>query len=115
MTAKAFELAERFRCPVFLLTDKELAMTLSAVDVDEYPSVGAVDRVEKGSGLPYAWEPADVVQPMRRYGEGDAFRLTGSTHDEGAYITKNATKVGALNEHGCEDRGTPRRDRDGRC
>ncbi len=44
-------------------------------------------------------EPADVVQPMRRYGEGDAFRLTGSTHDEGAYITKNATKVGALNEH----------------
>ena len=99
LTIKAFELAERFRCPVFLLTDKELAMTLSAVDVDEYASVGAVDRVEKHSGLPYAWEPADVVQPMRRYGEGDAFRLTGSTHDEGAYITKNAAKVGALNEH----------------
>ena len=99
LTAKAFELAERFRCPVFLLTDKEIAMTLSAVDVDEYPSVGAVDRVEKDSGLPYAWEPPDVVEPMRRYGDGDAFRLTGSTHDEGAYITKNAAKVGALNEH----------------
>ena len=99
LTAKAFELAERFRCPVFLLTDKELAMTLSAVDVDEYPEVGVVDRVEKDSGLPYAWHPSDAVEPMRRYGEGDAFRLTGSTHDEGAYITKNATKVGALNQH----------------
>ena len=99
LTAKAFELAERFRCPVFLLTDKEIAMTLSAIDVDEYPEVGAVDRVEKDSGPPYAWEPSDAVEPMRRYGEGDAFRLTGSTHDESAYITKSAEKVGALNRH----------------
>ena len=99
LTAKAFELAERFRCPVFLLTDKEIAMTLSAIDVDEYPEVRAVERVEKGSGLPYAWEPSDAVEPMRRYGDGDAFRLTGSTHDEGAYITKSAEKVGALNQH----------------
>jgi len=99
LTAKAFELAERFRCPVFLLTDKEIAMTLSAIDVDEYPEVGAVERVEKNSGLPYAWDPSDAVEPMRRYGDGDAFRLTGSTHDEGAYITKNADKVGALNQH----------------
>ena len=99
LTAKAFELAERFRCPVFLLTDKELAMTLSAVDVDEYPEVGAVDRVEKDHGLPYAWHPSDAVEPMRRYGDGDPFRLTGSTHDEGAYITKNADKVGDLNQH----------------
>jgi 2-oxoglutarate ferredoxin oxidoreductase subunit alpha len=99
LTAKAFELAERFRCPVFLLTDKEIAMTLSAVDVDEYPEVVAAERLVKDSGLPYAWEPSDAVEPMRRYGEGDPFRLTGSTHDEGAYITKNAEKVGALNQH----------------
>jgi 2-oxoglutarate ferredoxin oxidoreductase subunit alpha len=99
LTAKAFELAERFRCPVFLLTDKELAMTLSAVDVDEYPDVRVVDRVEKHSGLPYAWHPSDAVEPMRRFGEGGPFRLTGSTHDEGAYITKNAEKVEALNQH----------------
>jgi len=44
-------------------------------------------------------EPSDMVEPMRRYGEGNPFRLTGSTHDEGAYITKNAEKVGALNQH----------------
>ncbi|MGB5655894.1 MAG: pyruvate flavodoxin/ferredoxin oxidoreductase, partial [Acidimicrobiia bacterium] len=99
LTAKAFELAERFRCPVFLLTDKEIAMTLSAVDVDEYPEVVAAERLVKDSGLPYAWELSDAVEPMRRYGEGDPFRLTGSTHDEGAYITKNAEKVGALNQH----------------
>jgi 2-oxoglutarate ferredoxin oxidoreductase subunit alpha len=99
LTVKAFGLAERFRCPVFLLTDKELAMTLSAIDVDEYSAVGGAERREKHEGLPYSWEPIDAVEPMRRYGEGDAFRFTGSTHDEGAYITKNTAKVGALNEH----------------
>jgi len=99
LTVKAFELAERFRCPVFLLTDKEIAMTLSAVDVDHYPDVAVPARVEKNTGLPYSWEPADAVEPMRHYGYGDAFRFTGSTHDEGGYITKNPGKVGALNEH----------------
>ncbi len=99
LTVKAFELAERFRCPVFLLTDKEIAMTLSAVDVDHYPEAALPARVEKDSGLPYSWEPADAVEPMRHYGYGDAFRFTGSTHDEGGYITKNPAKVGALNEH----------------
>ncbi|MEA3509863.1 MAG: pyruvate flavodoxin/ferredoxin oxidoreductase [Actinomycetota bacterium] len=98
-TVKAFELAERFRCPVFLLTDKELAMTLSAVDVDESTVAHGTERSEKHEGLPYLWEPADAVEPMRRYGEGDAFRFTGSTHDEGGYITKSTVKVGALNEH----------------
>jgi 2-oxoglutarate ferredoxin oxidoreductase subunit alpha len=53
----------------------------------------------KNAGLPYSWEPAGHVEPIRRYGEGDAFRFTGSTHDEGGYITKNPAKVGALNDH----------------
>jgi 2-oxoglutarate ferredoxin oxidoreductase subunit alpha len=99
LTVKAFELAERFRCPVFVLTDKEIVMTLSAVDVDRYPDVDVAPRVVKNAGLPYSWEPAGHVEPIRRYGEGDAFRFTGSTHDEGGYITKNPAKVGALNEH----------------
>ncbi len=99
LTVEAFELSERFRCPVVLLTDKELAMTLSAVDVDAYPDVEPVARTIKDTGLPYSWAPADTVEPMRAYGVGDAFRFTGSTHDEGGYITKLPAKVGALNEH----------------
>jgi 2-oxoglutarate ferredoxin oxidoreductase subunit alpha len=99
LTATAFELAERFRCPVFLLTDKEIAMTLSAVNVDEYPEIGVAERREKDNGLPYAWDPSDAVEPIRQFGKGGAFRFTGSTHDEGAYITKNAEKVAALNQH----------------
>jgi 2-oxoglutarate/2-oxoacid ferredoxin oxidoreductase subunit alpha len=99
LTVKAFELAERFRSPVFLVSDKELGMTLSAVDVNEYPELEPVERHTADIGLPYAFDDPSGVSPIRQYGRGTPFRVTGSTHDEGAYITKNPAKVAALNEH----------------
>ena len=40
MNRKAgYDLAERFRCPVFVVTDKELAMSLTAVDADAFPDI----------------------------------------------------------------------------
>ena len=38
LTRRAFDLAERFRCPVFLLTDKEMFLSMSTVDVAAYES-----------------------------------------------------------------------------
>jgi 2-oxoglutarate ferredoxin oxidoreductase subunit alpha len=99
LTARAFELAERFRCPVFLLTDKEVAMTLSTVDVSEYPEVTPAARPLATSGDPYRFEPAVEVTPVQEFGGGSVVRFTGSTHDEGAYITKDPKTVGALNRH----------------
>jgi 2-oxoglutarate/2-oxoacid ferredoxin oxidoreductase subunit alpha len=99
LTVKAFELAERFRTPVFVVSDKELGMTLSAVDVADYPDLDPIERPTNDSGMPYAFDEPGRVTPIRQYGQGDPFRLTGSTHDEGAYITKAPAKVAALNEH----------------
>ncbi len=39
------------------------------------------------------------MPPLHRYGLGDTIRFTGSTHDEGAVITKHPPTVGALNHH----------------
>jgi 2-oxoglutarate ferredoxin oxidoreductase subunit alpha len=99
LTVKAFELAERFRSPVFLVSDKELGMTLSAVDVTEYGEPEPAERQTADIGRPYAFDEPGNVSPLRQYGQGTPFRVTGSTHDEGAYITKNPAKVAALNEH----------------
>ena len=99
LTVKAFELAERFRAPVFLLSDKELGMTLSAVDVADYAEIDPVDRPTRDEGLPYGFDEPGKVSPIRQYGEGSPFRVTGSTHDEGAYITKLPENVARLNEH----------------
>lgn len=100
LTMQAFDLAERFRCPVFVLTDKDLNMTMRTVDPSAFTHVVVRDRtLRRGDeGPPYRYQPSDGVPPIGRYGD-EVMRFTGSSHDEDAVITKNPAMVGALNEH----------------
>jgi 2-oxoglutarate ferredoxin oxidoreductase subunit alpha len=99
LTARAFELAERFRCPVFLMTDKELAMSLTTVDSDAFPVISAAERVVGSGGSPYTYEPHDQVFPLHEFGRGETVRFTGSSHNRDGYITKHAPTIDALNHH----------------
>lgn len=100
LTRRAFDLAERFRCPVFLLTDKELNMTTTTVEVDRYERPAVRKRATlPATESPYRYLPADDVAPLAQYGGEGAIRFTGSTHDERALITKAPLKVAQLNEH----------------
>jgi 2-oxoglutarate ferredoxin oxidoreductase subunit alpha len=99
LTARAFDLAERFRCPVFLLTDKELAMSLATVDPAELVQPSVRPRPTGNDGDPYRYQPDDAVFPLHEFGRGRTVRFTGSTHDERALITKDAATIGALNRH----------------
>lgn len=100
LTRRAFDLAERFRCPVFLLTDKELNLTATTVEVDRYekPPVRERNTLDRAAA-PYRYIPAGDVSPMAQYGGPRVVRFTGSTHDERAIITKTPGKVAELNEH----------------
>ncbi|MDH3396588.1 MAG: pyruvate flavodoxin/ferredoxin oxidoreductase [Acidimicrobiia bacterium] len=100
LTMRAFDLAERFRCPVFLLTDKDLNMTMRTVDPAALTEWAVRDRnYRKGDeGPQYRYQPPDGVPPIGRYGD-EIVRFTGSSHNEDAVITKNPATVGALNEH----------------
>ncbi len=100
LTMRAFDLAERFRCPVFLLTDKELNMTMNTVAVGDYVPAEVRPRpLPEGPGKPYRYQPADQVPPLRQYGAGETVRFTGSSHDERAFISKHPATVDALNRH----------------
>jgi 2-oxoglutarate ferredoxin oxidoreductase subunit alpha len=104
LTRRAFELAERFRCPVFLLTDKELVLTANTVEVDaagEPPAgPGPPAATAAGDGArPYRYHPADGVPPLVPFGGAGTVRFTGSTHDERAFLTKDPATVEALNRH----------------
>jgi len=100
LTRRAFDLAERFRCPVFLLTDKELNMTTTTVEVDAYEKPEVRERsVLAATEPPYRYLPAADVPPLAQYGGDGLVRFTGSTHDERAIITKAPAKVAQLNEH----------------
>jgi 2-oxoglutarate ferredoxin oxidoreductase subunit alpha len=105
LTRRAFLLARRFRCPVFLLADKELDLTYNTVDVvDEREEEAEAPSEEAGARAgvgfkPYRYDPADGVPPLARYGDGRLLRFTGSTHDERAFITKDRGTVDRLNRH----------------
>jgi len=96
LTMKAFDLSERFRCPVFLLTDKELNLTRNTVATDAYVEVPVRERELTGEGAPYRF--GGDAAPMELYGAG-VVRFTGSSHDEEAIISKDPAVVGRLNRH----------------
>lgn len=112
LTRRAFDLAERFRCPVFLLTDKELFQALTTVDVDAYEHPPVRERIvappavagtpglrAEETFVPYRIASPDAVPAFAPIGGPHIVRFTGSTHDEHGFLTKDSARVGRLNEH----------------
>jgi 2-oxoglutarate ferredoxin oxidoreductase subunit alpha len=100
LTCKAFDLAEKFRVPVFVATDKDTALTLTTVDVEELSPIQVRDRAvapKEGEFVPYRVKANDEVPVMSPYGGEHILRFTTSTHDDHGQLTKNPEKVGKLN------------------
>jgi 2-oxoglutarate ferredoxin oxidoreductase subunit alpha len=101
LTCKAFDLAERFRIPVFLATDKETALTLATVDLADFEPVPVRERSyapEDGEFVPYRVAAPDEVPPMSPMGGAHIVRFTTSTHDEYGQLSKTPVQVKKLNE-----------------
>jgi len=103
LTIRAFRLATRFRCPVFLLTDREVVATMSTIETDDHSDIqrGTEPTVVEEPELfvpDSIHEPSDVPF-LSRYGGKSIVRFTGSTHDEMGFLTKIPEKVGKLNAH----------------
>jgi 2-oxoglutarate ferredoxin oxidoreductase subunit alpha len=119
LTVRAFDLAERFRSPVFLLADKEVAMTMDTVEVSAdgmvpYPTWTHGERNEVPGALsarernmaraectfaPCDYPSLDENAPMSPFGGPRLVRFTTSTHDEHGYLTRDPAKVDRLNTH----------------
>ncbi len=102
LTMKAFDLAERFRTPVFVLSDKELSSAMSTVEIGDYRKVDVRRRHVASPNepfVPYRFEPLDEPPAFSPYGGPHAVRYTTSTHDEYGYLTKDPAKVDRLNRH----------------
>lgn len=100
-----FNLAERFRTPVFLATDKETVMTQVAVDTHTglerlAPARRAYATAAPGTFVPYPLGEPAATPAFVAIGDGDNLvRYTGSSHDERGMLTKKPETVGRLNEH----------------
>ena len=101
LTIRAFNLAEKFRTPVLVMTDAEVGHMTERVVIPEPDEIEIVNRskVSKGDREPdqfriYSDSDPDglgeTVSPMAIAGEGYRFHVTGLTHDELGYPAMNA-------------------------
>jgi 2-oxoglutarate ferredoxin oxidoreductase subunit alpha len=91
-TIKAFNMAERFRTPVFVMSD-ELVGHMSERVVIDPDGIELVNRkrprVEPGERFLPFQPDSDLVPPMALAGEGYKIHVTGLTHDERGYPVIN--------------------------
>jgi len=80
LTIKAFNFAERFRVPAFLLADEGVGHLRETLVIHE--EVEIFDRLKKRGEPPFGTEDPTGVPPMPAFGEGENLLITGSTHDE---------------------------------
>ncbi len=78
LTLRAFNLAERFRTPVFLMGEEATAHLRESIRV---PSEVEVYERNREKGPPFGTDAPDGVPPMPVFGDGAKLLVTGSTHD----------------------------------
>jgi 2-oxoglutarate ferredoxin oxidoreductase subunit alpha len=87
-TIDCFNLAERYRVPVFLMMDECVGHMTEKVVIPKPEDIEIVERRwyngPKDSYLPFKSDE-DLVPPMIKAGDGYRFHITGLTHDERGY------------------------------
>ncbi|MBU3917520.1 2-oxoacid:acceptor oxidoreductase subunit alpha, partial [bacterium] len=82
-TLKAFNLAETYRVPVFLMSEEAIGHLREKTTIHD--EVELVDRLKIPGAAPFGTESTDGVPPMPAFGEGENLLVTGSTHDDVGY------------------------------
>jgi 2-oxoglutarate ferredoxin oxidoreductase subunit alpha len=117
LTIHAFNLAERFRNPVFVMADEAVGHLRENLHVAEEVRVYN-RRKPRGEEPPFG---GAEVPPMPAFGEGHELLITGSTHDEWGYrrtddpeaqarlverlsskITNHLDEIGEVEEYFCD-------------
>jgi len=87
-TIKAFNISERFRIPVAIMSDAYLARLQERVVIPKAEDIEILPRRyfqgDKDKYLPFKRD-RDFVPPMVKIGDGYRFHVTGLTHDDRGY------------------------------
>ncbi len=80
LTIDAFNLAEQYRVPVFLMGEEAIGHLRERVELKTALTV--FDREKKKGAPPFGTKQDDGIPPMPAFGEGEKLLVTGSTHNE---------------------------------
>ena len=96
ITIKAFNIAEKYRVPVILLSDEIVAHTRECVELPDRREIRVLDRISPS--VPPEWfKPyegdARGVPPMASFGDGYRHHVTGLIHDQHGFPTQEPSEV----------------------
>jgi len=96
ITVKAFNIAEKYRVPVILLSDEVVAHTRECVELPDPSEIKVLDRI-RPSVPPDWYKPyegdARGVSPMAAFGDGYRHHVTGLIHDIMGFPTQKPSEV----------------------
>jgi 2-oxoglutarate/2-oxoacid ferredoxin oxidoreductase subunit alpha len=96
LTIYAFNLAELYRCPVFIASNKEIAMTKESIDLDGLEKPEIINRKGPGAGefyRPFQVPMGQKVPGFVPIGGPIPVRQTSSTHGPDGYITTDISEI----------------------
>lgn len=102
LTHKAFNVAERLRTPVIVLSSKDIALTRQTVDLDLIELEPILERIAAAPGKtfrPYAVAPTEAVPRFAPIGGPQRVRFTGSIHDDEGVLTIDRRKIDTKLSH----------------
>jgi 2-oxoglutarate ferredoxin oxidoreductase subunit alpha len=101
LTIKAFNLAEEFRCPVLIASNKEIAMTRESVDMDAVDLPKIIERTSPPTGKPFIPFEASLENQIPFFlpiGGDVLVRQTSSTHGADGYITTDFDEIAQVQD-----------------
>lgn len=97
LTIKAFNMAERFRQPVLMMTDEVVGHMRERILVPDQDSIVRVDRKKPtcppDQFIPYLADAEDDIPPMAAFGDGYHWHITGLTTNDWGFPTNNAVDI----------------------
>ncbi|WP_432409511.1 2-oxoacid:acceptor oxidoreductase subunit alpha [Wukongibacter sp. M2B1] len=93
LTVRAFNLAEKYRTPVIILTDEVVGHMREKIEIPDPSELEIIDRVKPALDedyKPYKVSEGQLVPPMAAYGDGHRFHVTGLMHDETGFPSNSS-------------------------
>jgi 2-oxoglutarate ferredoxin oxidoreductase subunit alpha len=102
LTYKAFNIAEQYRTPVFVLANKEIGVTKESVDLDDIELPPLIERKKASESeeyIPHAFNKPTDIPAISDFGGNHIARFTTSTHDKAAYLTTDPDTIQEMIDH----------------
>lgn len=94
LTVKAFNLSEKYRTPVILLTDEIIGHMREPIELPDFSAIEKYEQVVTESPETYKpYSNRTDVPPMAAFGRGYRYHITGLFHDEVGFPTQRLDEV----------------------